>query len=101
MNVDIPHKLGAAEARRRIENGAGSFTRFMPAGAKVEQSWTGNRLNMKVEAMGQQLTAAIDVEEQMVRVSVVLPPALAFFSQAIESGIRGAGTELLQDKSKN
>ena len=100
LTVDIPHKLGAAEAKRRIENGAGSFARFLPAGAKVEQSWAGDRLDMGVEAMGQQVRAGISIGEQVVRVALELPPALAFFGQAIEQGIRTAGTELLQDKSK-
>ena len=100
LTVDIPHKLGRAEAKRRIEQGSGSFTRFLPAGATVEQGWAGDRLDMKLAAMGQELTAAIDVQEAVVRVSMVLPPALSFFRQAIEAGIRQGGTELLEDKSR-
>ena len=100
MIVDIPHKLGAAEARRRIENGAESFVRFLPGGSKVEQGWDGDRLNMGVSAMGQQVRANIDVEEAIVRVTLDLPPSLAFLGQMIEAGIRRGGAELLEDKSK-
>ena len=100
MVVDIPHKLGAAEARRRIEGGAGSFTRFLPAGAKVEQSWVDGRLHLSLAAFGQTLDARIEVQEALVRVSMILPPALSFFRQAIEAGIRQGGTELLEDKRR-
>jgi hypothetical protein len=96
--VDLPHSLGAAEARRRVESGAGTFTRYLPAGARVEQAWNGDRMELRIAAMGQQLTANLDVQDKLVRVSMVLPAALGFFTQAIEAGIRRSGTELLQDK---
>lgn len=101
LTVDLPHQLGKAEARRRIEAGTGGLTRHLPPGATARPSWTGDRLDLAIIFMGQELSAAIDVQEAIVRVSVVLPPALAFFGQAIEAGIRRGGTELLQDKRKS
>ena len=98
MIVDIPHKLGAAEARRRIEKGSGGVTRMLPSGSKVEQGWQGDQLNMAVSAMGQQVSAKVDVQEASVRVTLDLPPSLAFFGQMIEAGIRRGGAELLEDK---
>lgn len=100
LTVDLPHSLGTAEARRRIEQGMGGLTRHLPPGAAVQPSWTGDRLDLAVSAMGQELRAAIDVMDTIVRVQVVLPPALGFFGQLIEAGIRRTGTELLQDRSK-
>ena len=99
ITVDLPHRLGAAEARRRIEGGAGSLAGHMPPGAQVNSRWEGDRLNLDVQAIGQGVKAAIDVQESIVRVSVVLPPALAFFGKAIEAALRRGGTELLEDKS--
>lgn len=96
--VDIPHRLGAAEAKRRIKNGAGGFTRFLPAGAGVEQRWAGDILHLAIAALGQELKAEVAVAEAHVRVSMILPPALAFVRQAIEAGIRQGGSELLEDK---
>ena len=100
LSVDLPHKLGATEAKRRIENGTGSLGRHLPAGAAVQSNWTGNRLNLAVSMMGQEVNAAVDVQEAIVRVEVVLPPALSFFRPIIEAGIRSGGAQMLEDHSK-
>jgi len=99
ISVDLPHSLGAAEAKRRIEQQMGGLTRHLPPGAAVQPSWTGNRLDLSVSVMGQDIRAAVDVQETIVRVQLVLPPALAFFGGIIEAGIRRGGTELLTDRT--
>jgi putative polyhydroxyalkanoate system protein len=101
LSVDLPHNLGRAEARRRIENGTGSLGRHLPAGATVQSGWEGDRLNLTVGLMGQDVRAAVDVQEAVVRVEIVLPPALGFFRPLIEAGIRKGGEQMLEDKSKN
>jgi hypothetical protein len=98
--VDIPHSLGKAEARRRIENGMGRLAEQLPGGGKVESGWTGNRLNLHVAAMAQQISAYVDVHEASVRLEVVLPPALSFFRSTIEGLLRSKGGALLEDKTK-
>ena len=101
LSVDLPHSLGRAEARRRIENGTGSLGRHLPAGATVQSGWSGDKLNLAISMMGQDVTAAVDVQETLVRVEIVLPPALGFFRPIIEAGIRNGGAQMLEDKSKN
>ena len=98
FTVDVPHKLGAAEARRRIEGGTGKLIAALPGGASATPRWTGDRLDLAINALGQAMTASLDVQERLVRVSVTLPPALAFLRPLIEQGVRRAGTELLEDK---
>ena len=98
MSIDIPHSLGAAEAKRRIEGGTGRLASFLPPGARVQPHWAGDRLELAVSAMGQDIRAALDVKDTVVRVELVLPPALAFFGGAIEKGVKRAGAELLEDK---
>jgi hypothetical protein len=100
MVIDLPHNLGAAEAKRRLEQGAGSLARHFPPGANIRQHWDGNRLQLDIGLMGQEVRAGIGVQETLVRVELVLPPALAFFGKAIEAGVRRAGTELLEDKNR-
>jgi hypothetical protein len=41
LSVDVPHKLGAAEARRRIANGTGQLVGRLPAGATAKPTWVG------------------------------------------------------------
>lgn len=96
--VDVPHSLGAAEAKRRIEAGTGQLVGALPAGATASPSWSGDRLDLAIAAMGQDLKASLDVQEALVRVTVTLPPMLEFLRPLIEQGVRRAGTELLEDK---
>lgn len=98
MSVDVPHKLGAAEARRRIANGTAQLTARLPAGATARPTWIGDRLQLDISALGQEMKASLDVQETLVRVEVVLPPALSFLRPLIEAGIRRTGAELLEDK---
>lgn len=97
--VDLPHRLGAAEARRRIERGIGRLADFVPGGADVESHWSGERLDLRVTAMNQGVTGSIDVGETAVRVELSLPGALAFFARPVEALLRRKGAELLDDRS--
>jgi putative polyhydroxyalkanoate system protein len=99
LSVDVPHSLGAAEAKRRIEGGTGQLLGSLPGGVTAKPRWTGDRLDLAMDALGQAMTATIDVQERLVRVAVTLPPALAFLTPMIENGIRRAGTQLLEKKS--
>jgi hypothetical protein len=98
--VDLPHSLGAAEARRRIERNVHRLSDHIPGGATATPSWNGDRLTLAISAMGQNMTADIDVQETLVRFQVVLPPALAFFGGMLEPLIRRQGAQLLEDKRK-
>jgi hypothetical protein len=99
MIVDLPHKLGAAEAKRRIAGGMGKLRDHLPGGADVRSGWEGDRMNLHVAAMGQEVGARIDVGETIVRLEIQLPAFLSFFGNKVESLIRRHGTELLEDKS--
>ena len=99
--VNLPHKLGTEEAKRRIAGGIDKLTSHIPGGgAEVESSWTGNRLNLIVKAMGQEVNSHIDIEESNVRLEVMLPAFLAMFANQIGGFLKKSGGELLEDKSK-
>ena len=46
VQVDLPHKLGAAEAKRRIDGGIGRLRDLIPGGAEVRSAWTGDSLGL-------------------------------------------------------
>jgi len=99
--VDLPHNLGAEEARRRIQGGIGKLKDHVPGGsAEVRSSWNGDRMSLNVQAMGQEVDAHIDVQEKVVRVEVLLPPMLGFFGRQIEGLLRKQGARMLEDKSR-
>jgi hypothetical protein len=100
MVVNLPHNLGAEEARRRMAKGIGRLPDHIPGGGQVESHWTGDRLNLRVTAMGQEVSGHIDVEEKKVRLELMLPAFLALFGSKIEGLLRDKGTELLEDKSR-
>jgi hypothetical protein len=101
VQVDIPHNLGAAEARRRMQANLHTLGSRLPAGATVTPSWEGDRLRLDIAILGQQIEARLDVEEALVRIIVLLPAALAFFRQAIEAGLRRSGAALLEDRTNS
>ncbi len=100
ITVDLPHNLGAAEAKRRIEANLGRIGDRLPAGAEVRPVWKGDRLKLEVAMLGQQLEAALDIRNDLVRITVLLPPALAFFGKAVEAGLRQSGAALLEDRTR-
>jgi hypothetical protein len=100
LEVDLPHKLGRDEARRRIANNVHKLQEHIPGGAQVQSGWVGDQLNLDVAALGQQVTATIDVEETKVKLRVLLPPALGFFGGVIQAALQKKGGVLLEDHSK-
>lgn len=98
--IDLPHSLGAAEAKSRMQKGVGKLKDYIPGGtAEVESSWAGDRMNLNVRAMGQEVSGHIDVYESHVRLEFSLPAFLAMLGPTIEGLLRSGGAELLEDKN--
>jgi putative polyhydroxyalkanoic acid system protein len=97
--VSIPHRLGRAEATRRLKSGLGSVrTHFGHVLTVQEETWTGDHLDFRVSALGQAAHGTIDVAEDHVQLQVVLPWLLAQLAQTIQPLIRKQGTLLLDKK---
>lgn len=102
IHVDLPHKLGREEARRRIAGNIHQLKDHIPGGAaQVESSWAGDELTLIVHAMGQAVEARIGVDEQVVHVGVMLPGMLALFARPIEAMLQKGGALLLEDKGRD
>jgi putative polyhydroxyalkanoate system protein len=100
VEVDIPHKLGKDEARRRIANNLHKLQEHIPGGAQVHSGWTGDQLNLDVAAVGQSVTAQIDVMDDKVHLKVLLPPMLGMFAGIIQGALQKKGSILLEDHSR-
>ena len=102
VEVELPHRLGKDEARRRIASNVHKLKEHVPGGAAhVQSAWSGDELNLDIQALGQAVQAKIAVEETRVRLSVMLPPMLAMFARPIESALRSKGDVLLEDHLKD
>ena len=97
IEVDLPHKLGREEARRRIANNIHKLQEHIPGGAKVESGWAGDQLNLRVRALGDSVQATIDVEEAKVHLKVLLPGLLGMFAGPIQAALQKKGGALLED----
>ena len=98
IQVDLPHKLGRDEAKRRIANNIHKLKEHIPGGAQVTSTWAGDELNLAIQALGQAVEAKIGVEETKVRVRVMLPGLLAMFAAPIEAMLQKKGNILLEDQ---
>jgi Putative polyhydroxyalkanoic acid system protein (PHA_gran_rgn) len=95
--VSIPHHLGKDEAARRLKSGlSGARTNFAHLFIIQEETWTGNRLDFQVRALGQSVSGIIEVFDDCVNVQLVLPAFLATFAEALQLLIRKEGTLMLE-----
>ena len=99
IQVDLPHKLGRDEARRRIANNIHKLKDHIPGGgARVTSNWVDDELTLAVHALGEAVEARIRVEETKVHVEVMLPGMLAMFARPIEAMLQKKGNLLLEDQ---
>lgn len=102
IDVDLPHKLGREEARRRIAGNFHKLRDHIPGGAShIDQRWTGDRLDLTIHAMGQAVEAIVDVEETRVRCRIQLPGMLALLAGPLESMLKLKGSDLLLEDKRD
>ena len=98
--IDLPHSLGTDKAKERMRGGIGKLKDHIPGGsAQVESRWEGDRMFLRVQAMGQEVTGHIDVFPAKVRLELKLPAFLGLFASKIEQLVRSKGNDLLEDKT--
>lgn len=99
VTVTIPHQLGAAEARRRIDQGFADFARHMGnATGTVERSWQGDTLVFALTSFGQALSGRVLVAETQVTVELLLPGFLAMLANRVKDALKREGQLLLEKK---
>jgi putative polyhydroxyalkanoate system protein len=98
ITISIPHELGRATARQRIEEGFGKLTaQFGEAAAKaVTKTWTGDRMDFSVAAIGQHITGHLDVQDAAVLMTINLPNVLALLAGKIKGRVQKEGQLLLK-----
>ena len=97
--VSIPHRLGREEASRRLKAGLTRAASSIPVLKVDEERWEANRMIFRVRALGQSAAGYVDVEEDHVKVEVVLPWLLQRFAEAAQTAIRKRGNLLLTKRN--
>ena len=97
LSFSIPHKLGRAEAQRRIaealETSAHRFADL--PNAKLSTQWNGDNLSFNAEVNGQTATGHLDVRDREVVVQMALSDLLDGFGVYIRGRLKQQGRILL------
>jgi len=99
LSISIPHQLGRAEARRRIQTGFAKLVGQLPGGAGTSnERWDGDRLTFSVSAMGQTISGVVDVLDAAVTMELQLPGILGMVASGLKGRLQTAGQLLLTKK---
>jgi len=99
ISITIPHQLGRAEARRRIETGFAKIVGQLPGSAGAcSERWDGDRLSFSVAGLGQTISGVVQVLEAEVTMELQLPGVLGMIAGALKGRIQAAGQLLLTKK---
>lgn len=93
--LDIPHKLGKAAVRDRLDRGIGKIGSAVPGGGQVRHAWTGDTMTFTISAMGQTMNCTATVFDDNVHAVVDLPPMLGLFAVKIRDALRRELPKLL------
>jgi putative polyhydroxyalkanoate system protein len=98
LTVTLPHSLGAAEARRRIEQGMGDLLGKLGDGAALKQTWDGDRMDFSAGMMGQTISGWLNVLDDAVELHVLLPGILGMIASKVRGEVERRGRVLLEHK---
>lgn len=96
ISLDIPHKLGKATVRQRLDGGVGRIADKIPGGGAVQHRWEGDTMHFTVSAMGQTITSTATVFEDKVHAVVDLPGVLGLFAGKVRDVLQREGPKLLK-----
>jgi Putative polyhydroxyalkanoic acid system protein (PHA_gran_rgn) len=96
--ISIPHKLGKDEALRRVKPALGKASASFPVLTVEDETWSGDRMDFRVRALGQVAAGKVRVGDSDVRLEVTLPWLLHKFAEAVQRTVRGRGRILLEKK---
>jgi hypothetical protein len=98
LTVSIPHRLGRAEARRRLQEEIPRFRSQLGAFGQVHERWDGDTMSFTGAIMGATVSGQLFVEDEVVRLEVELPWALAMIAGGFKQSIENEGRKLLESR---
>ena len=97
--VSIPHRLGREEAVRRLKSGLErARTTFAAQFSVLQESWTGDHLDLRVAILGHATGGMIDVADDHVRIEIELPWLLGMVAEKAKALIQKQGQLMLEKK---
>ena len=95
--VTIPHKLGKAEAKRRLQAGFHNVrSTFGEKFVVLDDQWADEHLDFRASLLGQTTTGTVDVADDHVRLEVQLPWVLSILANKAKELVRREGKLMLE-----
>jgi len=99
FTASIPHRLGKAEATRRIQAGlTGVRDKFGRHISILEEVWTAEHLSFRIAALGQTAHGTLEVTDDTVLLSVELPFLLDIAARKARDLITRQGRLMIEKK---
>ena len=99
VTIIVGHRLGKAEAVRRVNEGLDRTNGHLGGMIAMEQeTWQGDTLRFRMRALGQTAAGSIEVLEDALRIEVSLPWLLAKAAKRLLPILRKEATLLLENK---
>jgi len=98
--VTLPHRLGKAEALRRLKQ---SFSGAQPSGGGflvLTNQWSGDHMDFRASVLGQNATGTVDVAEDHVKLEVQLPWLLSILANKAKALVAKQGRLMLEKPGK-
>ena len=101
VTVTVSHRLGKAEATRRLKDGFSRANGNLGGLIAIDQeTWEGDTLRFNMRALGQVASGTIEVLEDALRIEVSLPWLLAKAANRLLPILRKETSLLLEDASR-
>jgi putative polyhydroxyalkanoate system protein len=99
ISVSIPHRLTQEQARERLKSGIADLrTKYAAQVSNLQETWTGDRMDFKLSAVGQSLSGRIHVLADAVKLELDLPWLLAAFAEKLRPHVEREGRKMLEQK---
>ena len=99
VTASVPHRLGKAEALRRLKLGLSRAKGQFGSMLTIEhEEWSGDTLRFQMRALGQSAAGTITVLEESLLIEVTLPWLLAKVAERILPAMKKQATLLLENK---
>jgi len=98
--VSLPHRLGKAEALRRLQASLNDAQLSSGGLFLFKNQWSGDHLDFRASMLGQTTTGTIDVAEDHVRLEVQLPWLLSLLANKANALVEKQGKLMLEKPVK-
>jgi putative polyhydroxyalkanoate system protein len=97
LTLTIPHRLSRDEARQRIQAEVAQLRHDHATFLRdARETWTGDRMDFALSALGQSICGYLLVEDHAVHVEVELPWLLAMLAGPVKREVERQGRQLLE-----